>query len=470
MIECKELIARLRDIVGPEDVLTSRADCATYGYDASVFQGEDVIAVVFPQSMAEVAHVVRLARAAHMPFLARGTGTGISGGAIPTQGGLVIELAKMNRILEIDLANRRAVVEPGVINQDLKEWLADQGYGHTYVPDPGSQVVSTIGGNVANNAGGMHCLKYGVTTNHVVGLEVVLPDGEVVTVGGMVLDQPGCDLTGLFVGSEGTLGIITKIIVRIVRLPEIVTTQLALFPSVDDAANAVSAIMTAGILPAALELLDRACIDVLEQTIHIGYPEHAGAALIIELDGLKDGMQRSIDRVADICKRHAVIEIRTATTPEEAARLWLSRRAAYGALARLAPTCYIVDGCVPRTKLPEALAQTVEIGKRYGLHVANIAHAGDGNLHPSIPFDINDPEECQRVMACGRDILKMCADMGGTITGEHGVGVEKQNEMPFVFSPADLEVMHWVKEVFDPEDLCNPGKIFPSSTRPRFLA
>jgi glycolate oxidase len=258
--------------------------------------------------------------------------------------------------------------------------------------------------------------------------------------------------------------------VRIVRLPEVVTTHLALFPTVDDAANAVSAIMTAGILPAALELLDRACIDVLEQTIHIGYPEHAGAALIIELDGLKDGMPRTIDRIAERCKRHAVIEIRTARTPEEAEHLWLSRRAAYPALARLAPTCYIVDGCVPRAKLAEALAQTVQIGKRYGLRVANIAHAGDGNLHPSIPFNINDPEECQRVMACGRDILKMCADMGGTITGEHGVGVEKQNEMPLMFSPTDLAVMHWVKEVLDPDDLCNPGKIFPSPTRPRFLA
>jgi glycolate oxidase len=316
----------------------------------------------------------------------------------------------------------------------------------------------------------MHCLKYGVTTNHIIGLEVVLPDGEVITVGGKVLDQPGCDLTGLFVGSEGTLGIVTKIVVRIVRLPEVVRTQLALFPSVDDAANAVSAIMTAGILPAALELLDRACMEVVDEAMHIGFPERAGAALIIELDGLNDGMQRTIDRLGDICTQHAVIEIRTATTAEEAARIWLSRRAAYGALARLAPTCYIVDGCVPRTKLPEALARTIDIGKRYGLTIANIAHAGDGNLHPSIPFDINDPDACQRVMACGRDILRMCADLGGTITGEHGVGIEKQNEMPFVFSPTDLAVMHRVKEVIDPDHLCNPGKIFPSPTQPKFLS
>jgi glycolate dehydrogenase FAD-linked subunit len=466
----QEFVVRLCGILGSSDVLSSRADCATYGYDASVFQGEEIVAVAFPESAAEVAQVVRLAREAELPYVARGSGTGISGGAIPTQGGLIIELARMNRVLEIDLANRCAVVEPGVINQDLKELLADQGYGHTYVPDPGSQVVSTIGGNVANNAGGMHCLKYGVTTNHISGLEVVLPDGEIVTVGGKVLDQPGCDLTGLFVGSEGTLGIVTKIVVRIVRLPEVVRTQLALFPSVDAAANAVSAIMIAGILPAALELLDRTCMEVVDQAIHIGFPESAGAALIIELDGLNDGMQRTIDRVADICKQHAVVEIRTAHSAAEAAHLWLSRRAAYGALARLAPTCYIVDGCVPRTKLPEALTRTIAIGERYGLTIANMAHAGDGNLHPAIPFDINDAMACQRVMACGRDILRMCADLGGTITGEHGVGIEKQNEMPFVFSATDLAVMQRIKQVIDPDHLCNPGKIFPAPTQPKFLS
>src|SRR5919108_1061556 len=293
----RQFVSKLRAVLGPEGVLSSRADCATYGYDASVFQGEEIIAVAFPESAAEVSRIVRLAREATIPYVARGSGTGISGGAIPTRRGLVIELAKMNRVLELDLANRCAVVEPGVINQDLKELLAEQGYGHTYVPDPGSQVVSTIGGNVANNAGGMHCLKYGVTTNHIVGLEVVLPDGEIVTVGGKVLDPPGCDLTGLFVGSEGTLGIVTKIVVRMVRLPEVVKTQLALFHTVEDAANTVSAIMAAGILPAALELLDRACIAAVDKAIHIGFPGGAGAALIIELDGLKDGMPRAIDRV-----------------------------------------------------------------------------------------------------------------------------------------------------------------------------
>jgi glycolate oxidase len=466
----QEWIARLHGLLGPGNVLTSRADCATYGYDASVFQGEEIVAVAFPDSTAAVAQLVRLAREAKVPYVARGSGTGISGGAIPTQGGLVIELAKMNRVLEIDLANRCVVVEPGVINQDLKELLADQGYGHTYVPDPGSQVVSTLGGNVANNAGGMHCLKYGVTTNHVIGLEVVLPDGEVVSLGGKVLHQPGCDLTGLFVGSEGTLGIVTKIVMRIVRLPEVVRTQLALFPSVDNAANAVSSIMAAGILPAALELLDQACMEVVDEAVHVGFPGGAGAALIIELDGLHDGMSRTVERIVDLCRRHSVIEIRTAHTAEEAAHLWLCRRAAYGALARLAPTCYIVDGCVPRTKLPEALARTLAIGAHYGLAMANLAHAGDGNLHPAIPFDINDPDACRRVLSCGRDILRMCAELGGTITGEHGVGIEKRNEMPFVFSPTDLATMRWVKEVIDPDELCNPGKIFPALTPVKLLS
>jgi glycolate oxidase len=466
----QEFVDRLRSLLRSGNVLSSRADCATYGYDASIFQGEEILAVAFPETAAQVAEIVRLARQARTSYVARGSGTGISGGAIASHGGLIIELANMNRVLEIDLANQRVVVEPGVINQDLKELLADQGYGHTYVPDPGSQVVSTIGGNVATNAGGMHCLKYGVTTNHVTGLEVVLPNGEIVTMGGKVLDQPGCDLTGLFVGSEGTLGIVTKIVLRIVRLPEVVRTQLALFPSVETAAQAVSTIMTAGILPAALELLDRACMTVVDQVIHIGFPASAGAALIIELDGLNDGMQRTVERVEAICQQHAVVEIRTAHSADEAAHLWLSRRAAYGALARLAPTCYIVDGCVPRTKLPEALTRTIAIGERHGLTIANMAHAGDGNLHPAIPFDINDALACQRVMACGRDILQMCADLGGTITGEHGVGVEKQNDMPLVFSATDLAVMRRVKQVLDPDHLCNPGKIFPSLTVPQLLA
>jgi len=444
-------------------VLTSRAERTVYSYDASVFRGRDVLAVVFPDTAAQISRLVVWCNQHRIPYIARGTGTSISGGAIPTHGGLIIELARMNRVLEVDPANRLAVVEPGVINQDLKQQLAAHGYGYTYVPDPGSQVVSTVGGNVATNAGGMHCLKYGITSNHILGLEVVLPNGDMVQVGGRVVDQPGADLTGLLVGSEGTLGIVTKIIVRLLRLPEAVVTQLALFKTVEDAANAVSGIIAAGILPAALELLDQAIMRVIDQAMQVGYPEHAGAALIIELDGLHNDMPRHVDRVAQICKANDVISIATAQTAEDSARLWLSRRAAFGALARLATHAYIVDGCVPRTRLPEALRRVSAIGAHYGLQIANLAHAGDGNLHPSIPFNKERPGETERVLQAGRDILEVCVALGGSITGEHGVGIEKQNDMPLMFSATDLEVMRRIKLAHDPADLCNPKKIFPLS-------
>jgi glycolate oxidase len=453
----------LAAIVGASQVLTSRAERTVYSYDASVFRGRDVLAVVFPDTAEQIARLVTWCNRHSLPYIARGTGTAISGGSIPTHGGVMLALSRMSRVLEVDLANRLAVVEPGVINQDLKQQLAVHGYGYTYVPDPGSQVVSTIGGNVATNAGGMHCLKYGITSNHILGLEVVLPNGDIVQVGGQVVDQPGADLTGVLVGSEGTLGIVTKIIVRLLRLPEAVVTQLALFKTVEDAANAVSDIIAAGILPAALELLDQAIMRVIDQAMHVGYPAHAGAALLIELDGLHDDMPRHVDRVAQICKANDVIAIDTAATAEDSARLWLSRRAAFGAMARLATHAYIVDGCVPRTKLPEALRRVMAIGERYGLHIVNLAHAGDGNLHPGIPFNPERPGETARVLQAGRDILEVCVALGGSITGEHGVGIEKQNDMPLMFSATELEVMRRLKLAHDPADLCNPKKIFPLS-------
>ncbi len=458
-----QALQELAAIVGAANVLSSRADRSVYSYDASVFRGKNLAAVVFPDTAHQISELVVWCNQQALPYIARGSGTAISGGSIPTHGGIMIELSHMNRVLEIDATNGFAVVEPGLINQDLKQALAERGYGHTYVPDPGSQVVSTIGGNVATNAGGMHCLKYGITSNHILGLEVVLPSGAIIEVGGRVPDQPGADLTGLLVGSEGTLGIITKIIVRLMRLPEVVVTQLALFKSVDDAANTVSAIMTDGILPAALELLDQGIMRVVDQAIHVGYPEHAGAALIIELDGLQDGMQRTVDGIAQRCKANDVISIETAATAEESARLWLSRRAAFGAMARLATHSYIVDGCVPRTKLPEALRRVYAIGARHGLAIVNLAHAGDGNLHPSIPFNMRQEGETEKVLQAGREILEVCVELGGSITGEHGVGVEKQNEMPLMFSDRELEVMRRIKLAHDPVDLCNPKKIFPLS-------
>lgn len=456
-----QALQELTTLVGANNIAASRAERTVYGYDASVFRGAEVLAVVFPESTQQVAQLVRWCQRHTVPYVARGTGTGISGAAIPTHGGLVIEMARMNRVLEIDLENRLAVVEPGVINQDLKRLLAEHGYSYTYVPDPGSQVVSTIGGNVSTNAGGMHCLKYGITSNHILGLEIVLPNGETVEVGGKVPDQPGADLTGLLVGAEGTLGIVTKIIVRLLRVPEAVVTQLALFKDVDDAASTVSDVIGAGLLPAALELLDKASMQAVDQAVHVGFPAAAGAALIIELDGLQEDMPRSVALVAALCREHDVLSIETAQTAEAAARLWLSRRAAFGAMARLASDCYIVDGCVPRTKLPEALRRVTAIGERYGLRIANMAHAGDGNLHPCIPFHKRDAAETARVLQAGRDILALCVELGGSITGEHGVGMEKQNEMPLMFSDADLEVMRRIKLAHDPADLCNPQKIFP---------
>ena len=469
-MQTAQAIQELEALVGSHNVLSSRAERLVYGYDASVFRGTEVLAVVFPESAPQVARLVTWCKHHNVPYLARGTGTGISGGAIPTHGGVIIELARMNRVLEIDLANQVAVVEPGVINQDLKQLLLQHGYAYTYVPDPGSQVVSTIGGNVSTNAGGMHCLKYGITSNHVVGLEMVLPDGHIVEVGGKAVDTPGADLTGLLVGAEGTLGIVTKIIVRLLRLPETVVTQLALFQTVDDAANAVSSIIGAGLLPAALELLDNTMMRVVDQAMHIGYPAHAGAALIIELDGFQEDMPRMVERVAKICTMHQVISIETAASVEASARVWLSRRAAFGAMARLATHCYIVDGCVPRTKLPEALRRVTAIGERYGLLIANLAHAGDGNLHPAIPFHQQNPGETERVLAAGRAILEACVELGGSITGEHGVGIEKQNEMPLMFSATELEVMRRIKLAHDPDELCNPQKIFPRSMFPEVTA
>jgi glycolate oxidase len=462
-MDAGQVAQALGAIVGASNVLTSRAERTVYSYDASVFRGRDLLAVVFPDTAEHISRIVTWCNQHAISYIARGTGTAISGGSIPTQGGIMIALARMHRVLEVDLDNRLAVVEPGVINQDLKQQLAAHGYGYTYVPDPGSQVVSTIGGNVSTNAGGMHCLKYGITSNHILGLEIVLPDGSIVQVGGKVVEQPGADLTGLLVGSEGTLGIITKIIVRLLRLPEVVVTQLVLFKSVEDAAQTVSGIIAAGILPAALELLDQAMMRCIDQATYIGFPEHAGAALIIELDGLHDDMPRTVDRVAQMCKANDVISIATAKTAEESARLWLSRRSAFGAMARLATDCYIVDGCVPRTRLPEALRRVSAIGARHGLQIVNLAHAGDGNLHPGIPFNKQAPGETERVLQAGREILEVCVELGGSITGEHGVGIEKQNDMPLMFSDTELEVMRRIKLAHDPADLCNPKKIFPLS-------
>jgi glycolate oxidase len=367
----------------------------------------------------------------------------------------------MNRILEIDTENQRAIVEPGIFTLVFKNELAR--YGYVYQPDPASEKVSTVGGNVGENSGGPHCLKYGVTTNHVLGAELVLFDGEVIEIGGKALDKPGYDLTGVLVGSEGTLGIATKVILRIMRRPEAVKTMLAIYNSLEDASNTVSAVIADGIIPATLEMIDKLTIKAVEESVHAGYPLDAEAVLLIELDGLKDGMDRLAERVIAICRKNDVREVRAAKDEAERAQLWAGRKGAFGAIARLRPNYLVCDGTVPRTKLPEVLGRVMEVGRRYHLPIANVFHAGDGNLHPLILFDERDEEELRRVRAAGSEILKLCADAGGTISGEHGIGTEKMREMFFVFTPRDLAAMEKVKRAFDPADICNPGKVIPEA-------
>lgn len=457
-METQEVIERLKTIVGSDYVLTSEMDLTLYGYDASLARGKADM-VVLPDSTAEVSAVTALAFQERIPVIARGSGTNLSGGTIPTRGGLVIHFSRMNRILEIDLPNRTVTVEPGVITLDLQNRLLREGF--VYAPDPASQKVSTLGGNFGENSGGPHCLKYGVTTNHVLGAEVVLCDGTVVMTGGKVRDRPGFDLTGLLVGSEGTLGVVTKMILRIIRAPESVKTMLAVYDTIEDAGNTVSAIIAEGIVPATLEMMDKVVMGAVEASVHAGYPLDAAAVLIIELDGMRDGMDRQARKILGICEKHHVREIQTAKDDTERARLWAGRKGAFGAITRLKPSYLVCDGTVPRTRLPEVLKKVLETGEKYGVLIGNVFHAGDGNLHPLILFDEREEGELERVKQASTEILKICAEAGGTISGEHGIGIEKLKEMSFIFSRGDLEVMRQVKTAFDPENLLNPGKLVP---------
>ena len=429
------LIADLREIVGEQNVLWKKADLQTYEYDAYL-EKRMPDAVVFVSSTEEVAAVIKIARSLGIPFVARGRGTNLTGGVIPAHGGIVIELARMDRVVHIDVANERMIVEPGIYNLEVSNILDPLGY--YYAPDPSSGKACSIGGNVAENAGGPHCFKYGVTSNHVLGLEVVLPDGEVVWLGAKAVDLPGFDLVGAFVGSEGTLGICTKAVLRIMRKPEAVKTMLAVYDAVDDASQAVSAIVARGIIPATLEMMDNLTIQAVEDSIAAGFPRDAAAVLLIELDGQKDGMEQTAQEIADICRSNKVREISIASTKEERDALWRGRKGAFGAVARLAPNYLVADGTVPRTKLPETLRRVMAIGERYGLRIANVFHAGDGNLHPLVLFDSRLPDDCERVMQAGSEILAVCAEMGGTISGEHGVGLEKAEALRLVFTDTDL--------------------------------
>ncbi|MBW1772333.1 MAG: FAD-binding protein [Deltaproteobacteria bacterium] len=453
-----DIVSRLEEIVGPEHVLSSDMDRTLYGYDASLEKGQ-ADAVVLPGSTEEVSRVVSLAFQEKIPIIGRGSGTNLSGGTIPVQGGIVVHFSRMNRVLEVDIPNRTVTVEPGVITLDLQNQMLEQGF--VYAPDPASQKVSTLGGNFGENSGGPHCLKYGVTTNHVLGAEMVLYDGTVVWVGGSSQDNPGYDLTGLLVGSEGTLGLMTKVILRLLRAPEAVKTMLAVYDTIEDASNTVSAIIAEGIVPATLEMMDHVVMKAVEESIHAGYPLDAAAVLIIELDGMSDGMDRQAEKIMEICNRHHVRDVHTAKDAEERARLWAGRKGAFGAITRLKPSYMVCDGTVPRTKLPEVLSRVMEIGEKYGLLIGNVFHAGDGNLHPLILFDERDGAELEKVRKASSEILKICAEVGGTISGEHGIGVEKLKEMPFVFSEGDLDAMRNVKLAMDPDNIYNPGKVVP---------
>ena len=454
----KAFVEELRQIVGKANVLDSGVDMQLYQYDAYLEERRPD-AVVFVHSTDEAARVVKVCNKHGVPFVPRGGGTNLSGGTIPFKGGVVLEMIRMNRILEIDRPNLRARVQPGMFNLEFGNTLIPLGY--QYLPDPASQKAATLGGNVAENSGGPHCFKYGVTTNHVLGLTVVLPDGQVANIGGKATDTPGYDLPGVFVGSEGTLGICTEVVVRIVRLAEDVKTLLAIYDSIEDGSETVSAIVAAGMVPATLEMMDQIVIKAVEESIPCGLPLDCATVLIIEVDGLKDDLEAQVQAIVDLCKAHGAREVRVAKDDAERAMLWAGRRGAFGAVARLAPSYLVCDGTVPRTALPKVLRKVAEVGKKYNLQIPNVFHAGDGNLHPLILFDWRDAEQKGRVMKAGMEILQLCVEMGGTISGEHGVGLEKIGAMRLIFSEADIRSQVRVKQAFDPRNLANPGKMFP---------
>jgi glycolate oxidase len=440
-------------------VLSEPEDLRTYECDGLTGRRVLPALVCLAETTEQVQAIVRACSTYRVPFVARGAGTGLSGGALPVAEGVVISLARMNRVLEVDLDSQRIVVQPGVTNLQVTEAVAPDGL--YYAPDPSSQQVCTIGGNVAENSGGAHCLKHGFTVNHVTGLTVVLPDGELVRLGGRGLDTPGPDVLGVFVGSEGTLGIATEITLRLLRRPETVVTQLAAFDSTDEAGAAVSDIIAARILPAAIEMMDRLTVEAAEAAVHAGYPE-AGAILIVELDGVPAQVEADLAVLDRICREHGAFEIRTAADAAERALLWKGRKSAFGAMGRVSQSYYVQDGVVPRTKLPGVLRRIAELEGEYGLRVGNVFHAGDGNLHPLVLYDERVAGEADRARELADAILVACIDAGGSLTGEHGVGTDKACAMPLMFGEDDLEVMQRLRRAFDPAGLANPGKLFPT--------
>jgi len=455
------LIARLRSVAGVEGVIDRPEALLVYECDGYTLERAAPEAVVLPRTSAEVAGVLRVLAAERIAFVPRGAGTGLSGGTLPVGAPVMICTSRMQRIEAIDVANRRVVAQAGVVNQ----WISNavRAHGLCYAPDPSSQPACTIGGNIAENSGGPHTLKYGVTTNHVLGVELALPSGELVALGGAVEERPGYDLVGLVVGSEGTFGIVTRATLRLVRLPQAYRTFLAVFDSVEAASEAVSGIIGAGLLPAALEMMDQLIIQALEAAFHVGLPTDAGAVLLIELDGPAAGLDTQSERVKAVCRTNGARELRVARDDAERATLWKCRKRAFGAIGRLAPNYCTQDGVVPRTRVPDILRAIAATAERHRLRIANVFHAGDGNIHPILLFDERDRDEVARVLAAGREILEACVALGGSITGEHGIGVEKIGQVPLLFGPDDLLAMTRLRAVFDPEGRANPHKIFPDA-------
>ena len=457
----QQLLDRLRAVVGDESLLFNPDELLVYECDGFVVDKKSPDVVVFPTTTEQVVAIVKLCNEFDVPFVPRGAGTSLAGGCLPVGGGVMIALTRMKRILEVNYRARYAIVEPGLVNVHLTNHL--KGSGYHYAPDPSSQGACTIGGNFATNSGGPHTLKYGVTVNHVLGAEVVLPNGEVVQLGGPVEETPGYDLTGLFVGNEGTLGIATKVIVRLTRDPAAYRTMLGIFETVADATKAISGIIGAGIVPAALEMMDQGIVSAVEQAFHFGFPLDAGAVLLIEVDGLEVAVDEEAQRIISLCTQNGAREVRQANSTKERLLLWKCRKQAFGAIGRLSPSYCTQDGVVPRTKLPEILEFIIACGERHGLRIVNVFHAGDGNIHPILLFDERNAEQVSRVLKASDEILGKCIELGGSVTGEHGIGVEKISFMDRLFAPEDLAVMRSIRDCFNPTGRCSPGKMLPVS-------
>ncbi|AFY71609.1 glycolate oxidase, subunit GlcD [Thalassoporum mexicanum PCC 7367] len=457
----RSLAQQFAQIVGDRYVVRTQEELIAYECDGLTSYKQQPALVVLPKDTAEVAAVVKVCDRYQVPFVARGAGTGLSGGALPLADSVLIVTARLKQILDVDLANQRVVVQPGVINNWVTQ--AVSGAGFYYAPDPSSQIICSIGGNVAENSGGVHCLKYGVTTNHVLGLKVVLPNGEIVNIGGKIPEMPGYDLPGILVGSEGTLGIVTEVTLRILKAAEKIQVFLADFDSVEAAGATVSDITGAGIIPGGIEMMDNMSINAVEDVVATNcYPRDAAAILLVELDGMAIEVAENAKQLEAICYKNGARNLVSATDPAERNILWKGRKAAFAAMGKLSPDYYVQDGVIPRTKLPYVLKEIANLGEKYGHYVANVFHAGDGNLHPLILYDNSVPGQLERVEELGGEILKLCVAVGGSISGEHGIGSDKRCYMPEMFSEADLETMQWVRRSFDPKNIANPTKIFPS--------